>query len=511
MKGLIPMKKTGFIRSASAVAILGLSLSMGGVTVVAQEPAPGAAAPAAVIDENAPVTLTIDKRLNPTSIGEAGSGTADQAATGNPLKGATFTGVLLNVENVKPQDLGKLTAENWAGLGATKTQTEVTGTTGENGQYTFDSRGTNFQQGIWLFTETITDGVTDITTGKTYKASDVAPSTPFIVSLPYTNADGNGWNYNVTVKPKNKASGITKKVVDADKNVGDTIEYVVSGDVPVIPQGETLQRFHITDTLDTENLEQIQAQVALSDGTPLADGDYTLTVDQGSGEVALNITNLEKLSRLAAGTTVDLTITAKVKELEGTDGIAINKARQFVHYPNQDKETETESNEVKSYWGQVKVVKTEEGTNTPLKDAEFELYRCNGDEQQADQLNDKISINGTSKWTTNEQGNVIIDGIHVTDIENDSDAINKHYCLVETKAPRGFVATSEVHSFQLASNDERLNQVTPVQYEAQIKNKRSEMPQLPLTGGMGIGLLAALAALVAGLAAWFARRASSKA
>ncbi|KAK0338637.1 hypothetical protein LTR94_037800, partial [Friedmanniomyces endolithicus] len=63
---------------------------MGGVTAVAQE-APADPAPAAVIDENAPVTLTIDKRLNPTSIGGPGSGTADQDATGNPLAGATFT------------------------------------------------------------------------------------------------------------------------------------------------------------------------------------------------------------------------------------------------------------------------------------------------------------------------------------------------------------------------------------------------------------------------------------
>ena len=505
------MKKTAYIRSASAAAVIGFTLSLGGVTAVAQEgnPAP-AAPPSPVIDDNAPVTLTIDKRLNPTTIGEAGTGKADQDATGNPLKGATFTGELLNVENVKPQDLGKLNAINYTNLGATKTGITVTGTTGETGQLKFESEGTKFQQGTWLFTETINNDVTDVTTGKTYKASDVAPSTPFIVSLPYTNADGNGWNYNVTVKPKNKASGVTKKVIDADKNVGDTIDYVVSGDVPVIPQGETLQRFRITDTLDTENLEEIKAQVALSDGTPLAGGDYTLTVNQNTGEVALDIINLDKLSRLAAGTTVDLTITAKVKTLEGTDGIAVNKARQFVRYPNQDKDTETESNEVKSYWGQVKVVKTEEGTDAPLKGAEFELYSCEGTETRADQLQNKISIDNTSKWTTDDKGNVIIDGIHVTDIENHSDAINKHYCLVETKAPRGFVATNEVHAFQLTSAKDQLDPKTPVQYEAQIKNKRSDMPQLPLTGGMGIGILGALAVLVAGGALWFARRANKE-
>lgn len=511
MKGLIPMKKTGFIRSASAAAILGLSLSMGGVTAVAQE-----AAPAAVIDENRPVTLTIDKRLNPTSIGEAGSGTADPNVTGNPLKGATFTGTLLNVDGVDASELGTLTARNYAQKGATLTQTTVTGTTGDNGQLKFESGTSALAQGIWLFEETIDGQVTDVETNKTYQASEVAPSTPFIVSLPYTNAAGDGWNYDVVVQPKNTTSGVTKEVEDTDKNVGNDIIYTVKGNVPVIPEGENLKGFRLEDTLDTQNLENIRASVKLSNGTEItATTDYTLDINQNSGKVTVTFTEagLAKLSVLPAGTTVDLTITAKVKALEGTDGIAVNKAQQFVHYPNQEEETKTESNEVKSYWGQVKVVKTEEGSETPLKGAEFELYRCTGDDPQANQLQeqDKITIGETSKWTTGDDGTVLIDGIHVTNIEDDSTNIDKSYCLVETKAPRGFVATSEVHKFKLVSKDETLNTQSPVQYEANIKNTRSEMPQLPLTGGMGIGLLAALAALVAGLAAWFARRASSKA
>lgn len=505
------MKKTALIRSASAAAIFGLTLSMGGVTAVAQDGAP-AAAPAAVIDENAPVTLTIDKRLNPTSIGGPGSGTADQDATGNPLAGATFTGTLLDVSNVDPKKLGELNASNYKELGATATGTTVTGKTGNDGQLKFDSNGTNFQQGIWLFTETIEGEVTDTVTQKSYKASQVAPSTPFIVSLPYTNGEGNGWNYNVVVQPKNTTAGVTKEVKDADKNVGDTIEYVVHGNVPVVPKGEKLKSFRLTDKLDTENLENIEAQVALSDGTELAASDYTLNITQGTGDVELNVTNLDKLAGLDAGTTVDLTITAKVKELAGTDGIAVNKARQFVHYPNQDNETETESNEVKSYWGQVKVVKTEEGSETPLKGAEFELYRCAGTETQADQLNDqqKISIDGTSKWKTADDGTVLIDGIHVTDVEDDSKKIENSYCLVETKAPRGFVATNEVHSFKLTSDETKLNADSPLQLEKKIENKRSDMPQLPLTGGMGIGILGALAVLVAGGALWFARRANKE-
>ena len=511
------MKKSALVRSTGAAAVLGLALSVGSIGVAQAPLAVAQEAPTnnATIDPDADVTLTIDKRLNPTSIGGPGTGEDDQNVTGNPLQGATFTGTLLNVDNVKPEDLGNLTASNYEELGATATQTTVTGTTGADGKLTLNNAD-GLVQGIWLFTETIEGEVTDTVTSETYQASEIAPSTPFIVSLPYTNADGDGWNYNVTVQPKNTTSGITKEVVDADKNVGDDIKYLVKGSIPVIPEGETLKSFRITDQLDTENLENIRAQVALSDGTAISEGtDYTLTIDQAAGTVEVKFTEagLTKLAGVGAGKTVDLTIDAKVKTITGTDGIAVNEAKQFIHFPGQDNETETTSNEVKTYWGLVNVVKTEEGSGTALKGAEFELYRCTGDENSKDQLDaeNKVTIGEKSTWTTGDDGKVIIDGIHVTDIEDDSKAIEKSYCLVETKAPSGFVATNEVHSFKLVSDNEKLNTDTPVQYDAKIENKRSEMPQLPLTGGMGIGLLVALGALIAGLAAWTARRANAEA
>ncbi|WP_347004917.1 SpaH/EbpB family LPXTG-anchored major pilin [Corynebacterium striatum] len=510
------MKNSALVRSTGAAAILGLALSVGGIGVaqapfaVAQE-----STQKPTIDPDADVTLTIDKRLNPTSIGGPGTGEADPNVSGNPLQGATFTGTLLNVDNVKPEDLGKLTASNYKQLGATETEKTVTGTTGNDGQLVL-GKSDGLKQGIWLFTETINGEVTDTETGKTYKASEIAPSTPFIVSLPYTNAAGDGWNYNVTIQPKNTTSGITKEVKDADKNVGDDIQYLVKGSIPVIPKGEKLKSFRVTDKLDTKNLENIRAKVALSDGSAIAEGaDYTLNINEAAGtvEVAFTEEGLDKLAKAAAGSTVNLTIDAKVKALTGTDGIAVNEAKQFVHYPGQDKETETTSNKVKSYWGLVNVIKTEKGKETKLKGAEFELYRCEGTETKKEQLKDqnKIKIGDTSTWTTGDDGSVIIDGIHVTDVENHSTKIDKSYCLLETKAPRGYVATAEVYPFKLVSNEQKLNTTTPVQYDAKIENKRSEMPKLPLTGGMGIGILAALGALIAGLAAWTARRANTEA
>ncbi|MBG9324815.1 LPXTG cell wall anchor domain-containing protein [Corynebacterium diphtheriae bv. mitis] len=46
---------------------------------------------------------------------------------------------------------------------------------------------------------------------------------------------------------------------------------------------------------------------------------------------------------------------------------------------------------------------------------------------------------------------------------------------------------------------------------AEIQNIRKETPELPLTGGAGVGILAAIGAAIIGAGAWFARRNSAEA
>ena len=44
-----------------------------------------------------------------------------------------------------------------------------------------------------------------------------------------------------------------------------------------------------------------------------------------------------------------------------------------------------------------------------------------------------------------------------------------------------------------------------------VENVKSVTPQLPLTGGAGIGIIAALGALIVGAGAWWAKRAGNRA
>ncbi|APT95937.1 hypothetical protein CSTAT_11895 [Corynebacterium stationis] len=503
------MKNPTLVRSAALVSVFGLALAAGGGIALTAAPV-AFAQNSAVIDESAPVTLTINKILNPDAIGSAGTGEVDPSVSGTPLPGVTFTATLLNTDGVANADLGSITASDLQN--ATRTGTTVQGVTGASGQLVFDSRHSNLEQGIWIVEESITAPITvgDVT----YEPGEIA-STSFVVALPYTTPTSDGWNYDVVVYPKNAAPQITKTVNDAEQNVGDRISYTVKATVPAVPSGESLTRFAITDQTDAENLHDVTVDsVMLSDGTPIDTSNYDATVgENGLVTIEFNAAGRAFLAN-HAGKTVDVTIGGEVLAVAGTDGVATNEATLIVHYPGQENKTEKDSNEVTSYWGQVQINKTEAGSaGTVLEGAQFELFRCEGNETSADQFDgiDPISINGNSTWTTNAEGTVTIDGIHVTDIENDTVDIDRWYCLVEIEAPNGYVATEEVHRFQLASDSEERTAGGAPLHIADIENQRSEVPQLPLTGGMGIGILAALGVIIAGLAAWVARRNGSEA
>lgn len=67
-----------------------------------------------------------------------------------------------------------------------------------------------------------------------------SPIPDFLVSLPMTNADGNGWNYDVHVYPKNDVIDgpkIDKDVKSTNNDhtsakVGDKVEWIIRPEIP---------------------------------------------------------------------------------------------------------------------------------------------------------------------------------------------------------------------------------------------------------------------------------------
>ncbi|WCV10623.1 LPXTG cell wall anchor domain-containing protein [Corynebacterium silvaticum] len=92
------------------------------------------------------------------------------------------------------------------------------------------------------------------------------------------------------------------------------------------------------------------------------------------------------------------------------------------------------------------------------------------------------------------------------------------YCIVETKAPKGKELLSKAIPFQLKAEsgatpenrEYKLASVKVGDVDGEVVNIDDTTPQLPLTGGAGVGILAAIGAAIVAAGAWFARRNSSQ-
>ena len=179
--------------------------------------------------------------------------------------------------------------------------------------------------------------------------------------------------------------------------------------------------------------------------------------------------------------------------------------------PNTGNEVKNKTNEVVTYHGKLKVVKKDgKEAGKVLEGAEFELYQCTS----ATDLGTKLTVKEQDKWTTGADGTFTIDGLHLTDFEDGKEApATKKFCLKETKAPAGYaLPEKDVTEIEFTRDNvaatgelEGDDQVTLV---SEIENIKQDTPNLPMTGGAGVGILAAIGAAIVAAGAWFARRGS---
>ncbi|WP_286954846.1 MULTISPECIES: SpaH/EbpB family LPXTG-anchored major pilin [Corynebacterium] len=493
------VKKTNRIRAIGAATVFGVALSTASIGIA---PAFAQDGPAVVsnpgnIDFSKSGSITVHKRDLGADATAPATGNVNDNAPGQPLAGAGFT--LYNVTNA---DLK--TNAGFAAAAALTPGTALLG--GVAGTGVSDAAGlVNFGDlpvGVYLLRET------DAPEGYT-------PSADAIVFVPMTNPEKTDeWNYDVHVYPKNSKNETTKIVEDAGDNAGDAISYTITGDVPKLASDDTvISKYEVTDDLDETRLEAPSAiDVTLSNGTALVAGtDYKVSVDSTTLQVKVAFTSpgLEKLTaakKADANVKVVTKITATLKKIGDSMDLK-NEATTITNNGGGGGDTTTPSNPVHTYHGILRVNKTGDDKK-PLAGAQFQVYEC------VDQSNlgrGPLTVGGMDKWTTSEQGSLFIESLHVTDYENGAEVpATKKYCLVETKAPEGYelLPTPVAVDFTRASvggtsdveGDDAITQV------AQIENVKSTTPNLPLTGGAGVGLLAAIGAAIVAAGAYIARR-----
>ncbi len=394
---------------------------------------------------------------------------------------------------------------------------DYTVVTDSEGRASFSLTKNNLPDGVYLIVERPHPAISK-------------PVAPFYVILPATNEAGTGYDYEITIYPKNVIAGD----IDIDKDVTSITNdssnvdaanphtWIISATIPAdIAQGE---HYIITDTLDSRlnYVGNVKAQVeAAADPYTVVDTlipnlDYTAgtsTNENGATVFTFSLTN--------AGMTKVYTNTAT--NVNGYrirvyfDTILNASAEINTEIPNQASIsyknslditfTETSDTPV-VYTGGIQLEKVDGATKARLANAEFEIYRVATEEEiKAGVVTTKMLINNveTDMVKVNFR-NAEINGALVDTAVSDENGMvylyglkNGTYYVVETKAPAGYnllkdpielvvgpaASTADTEAEGETSTEEKVEM--PALEKHQVENRAGAV--LPETGGMGTTVL----------------------
>ncbi|MFH6875695.1 SpaH/EbpB family LPXTG-anchored major pilin [Corynebacterium amycolatum] len=527
-------------RSVTFAAIVGLSMGVSAPAAIAQEnPSINqAAGDSPLVNKNAKGSLTIHKFGNPTGEGQPSGTEADikdvEANGGQKLEGVGFTVYKINKTADGATDIDVTTNEGLLAASKLKASDFSQGAALKGdlpaGVLQKVADGKTDADGKWVVSQNLDLGAYLVVETSPKEGYD--PAVPFIAFVPMTadnggDNQGTSWNYDVHAFPKNyKDEEPTKTVKDKDQNAGDkNLVYTVTGTARQLKPDTERTQFQITDQIDPKlEITDVKVTVAGHEIQPTQDVDGKF-FEGNNVDVALKP---EVAKTLKAGDKVVVTITTKLKpEFAKDTDIAPNKALVFQNNPDgTENSTPKETPEVKTYWGGLQFKKVD-GNRKGLEGAEFQIVR-----QEAGKQCSEIDTTKKDSWTpvngqqggevkttfvSGQDGIVKITGLHVNDFEDNAEVAaddQSHYCLIETKAPKGKELLPEALEFKLVATStapERVYKLASVQVGAnpgEVVNSDDTTPNLPMTGGAGVGILAAIGAAIVAAGAWFARRGS---
>jgi len=470
-------RRIGRIGAVVGVAVLGLS------SVLAATAAQAAPQDYGNIDESRTGSLTVHKYLHQAggTVGDPSSAPAAGQFT-DPVAGVVFTAYPL-LKNGQPVDL--TVPANWTGLDTLTPGAACTAPAG----YTLGT-------GIAL-TATSAQGASTIDLGlgiyevceTSAPANIVDRAAPFIVTVPLPYQDG--WVYDVHAYPKNGAGEITKTITPQEElGLGSLITFPVTVPVPVSAGSWT--GFAIRDVLDARlTPDDVPGTAVTVDGVALDPSYYTVTAVGQQVTMAFTPAGLAWLNlgpNTQAGTKVVVDFVGKITTLG--NGTITNTAELWPNNPGFDPNVRPPlpSNEVKTHWGSLEVIKRASGTSGNdglLAGAAFQVYEAADpyalDCSTATRGDGPISVNGRSTFTTGADGVISVPGLFVSDSVNPViDSPQRCYVLVETAAPAGYVLPADPDTAVTVKIG-----ATTTADNADILNTQPGVPQLPLTGADG--------------------------
>lgn len=166
----------------------------------------------------------------------------------------------------------------------------------------------------------------------------VSTTSPFLLSLPMTSVDGEGWNYDITVYPKNETGMPTlEKTVRESTNstgtsedythtatasVGDVLEYRIKSDLPAISSAATyLTTYTFVDTISegiTYNKNNVVICILNGDAPVTAwvrtSGMFTVTYGESTMTIEMTASGLDAINKNYSEHTLEIYYTATLND-----------------------------------------------------------------------------------------------------------------------------------------------------------------------------------------------------
>ena len=285
-------------------------------------------------------------------------------------------------------------------------------------------------------------GATDTSTAP---GNEIVKSVASLVSVTGNDA---------TVNMKSNYPTVVKKVNDNknadDVNIGDTVTYTLTSKVPDMT-GYTSYVFNFKDTLsagltfkEITSVKVGETTITKVDAGQEANDTYTLTQDGQNITITMN--NFLASNANKAGQEIKVTYTATLNK-NAVTGFDANKNSATIEYSNKPGTTdkgESEPSIVDVHTFNFTIFKyyLKGETQTGLANAEFELYKANG-EVAGEKVNIKKVTDGEYRVATPEEAtaegfksDVIVSGNNGKVLVKGLEAGT--YYLKETKAPEGY-------------------------------------------------------------------------
>lgn len=411
-----------------------------------------------------------------------------QDNTLNDLKGLANIGFSITQVTLKSgASEGSINVDDYEAVPGGYSDTKKTDA---NGVITWD----DLPQGYYLITEI------ENATAASYVA-------PFIVSIPMTDPEGDGYLYDIHVYPKNKIKegpDIEKEVVGPEEGVGsNVIDYRISSDIP--EDIENAENYVITDNFDsrlTYNASSLNVYYLSRNGSsaPLTSGvHYTQVFEAATNTLKISITEagfaeLAKAWSVTGATnpTLRVEFSAMIALDQSNPDWTTADNKGTIEYTNSDGYTyEPKESVVEVDLYGVEIRKVDGDNNTlPLDGAKFKIYAS-----EADALNGTNALinpdTGNSEWevTTDSAGKAYFYGLTSGD-----------YWIVETQAPmndKGKTYNLLTEPLKITIDETLANETYPVEIVT-VKNYNGFT--LPLTGGNGKLLFTLIGIMLIGAA-----------